>query len=244
MEDGWTQFIKESASADTSAMIRNITCGRYHNILFLVGAGISVAAGFPTFRSDQDLSAVLDKDQPSHEIFKALRAFTIEAEPTDFHMFMDSVASRIYTQNIDGLERDDDRVVFTHGRLTDGARCTSEKCGYVMPWAEFRQQLHYIYISCPQCKSDLRPNITLYGEEVQFDYQHAVADIGLADLLICAGTSLQVYPFADLLKVSCNKLIIEPQVTHHHTQHLAGGISSTYLYQGDCQEFARACRPC
>lgn len=59
---------------------------------------------------------------------------------------------------------------------------------------------------CPLCEGNprgqglIRPNITFYGEDLDpatwFEAKEAIAK---ADLLIVAGTSLQVYPAASLL---------------------------------------------
>lgn len=235
------QYVKERASKHTSHVVRKIRTGLYTKIVFLVGAGISVDAGFPVFRGDgcDSVASSLSKDTPSFRIHDTLALFAeIECEPTDFHKLMHKHASRIYTQNIDGLEVDDGRTVWCHGKLSDGATCTN--CGKVISWDEYKGIISNVYVSCSSCDGDLRPNIILYGDEVTFDFKQAKLDISNADLVVCAGTSLSVFPFADLMNsVVGDLLIVEKNVTPSHTDHLSK--DGRYLYIGDCQDFAREC---
>lgn len=296
MEDCWITYIKEGGHQSLNRnygqdgclpVIRNIKSGKYKRIVFLVGAGISVAAGYGTFRDDdQDLSKKLTNDALPHEIYDALRHFVMDAEPTDFHRWMKQCAFKIYTQNIDGLEEyddddeeddhneinnrgngvidhsdgsnhdatcsdddDDDKenvmnnrenteVIYCHGKLKDGATCIN--CHAPMSWDKLKRKLLSLLVMCDGCEGDVRPNIVLYNDKVSFDLNQAYVDIDEADLVICAGTSLLVYPFASLVsKVRCDLVIIEPYPTYAHTQHIHN--QRHYLYTGDCQEFARQC---
>jgi NAD-dependent SIR2 family protein deacetylase len=111
-----------------------------------------------------------------------------------------------------------------------------------MPWIGFKEQINAFHVSCTNCGGDLRPNITLYSDNVSFDFNQACAEIHDADLVICAGTSLEVYPFASLMSnINSELLIIEPHATYSHTRHING--KDRYLYSGDCQKFARLCLP-
>ena len=124
----------------------------YHKIVFLVGAGISVAAGYPTFRnhsnSEDNPAQNLSNDSAPHQIASALLPFSVEESPTDFHKFMSNYATRIYTQNIDRLEYISPHnsnvdptptIIPVHGQLRDGATC--RKCSHHIPWSVYQELL-------------------------------------------------------------------------------------------------------
>jgi NAD-dependent SIR2 family protein deacetylase len=238
MEDQRIETIKESNTKNVFNVIAGITRGDFARIVFLVGAGISVDAGYPTFRgSGDDPSESLSRDSPSYKVALALSPFAIKGRPTDFHNFMDEKAYKIYTQNIDSLEPCDSRTTFCHGKISDGASC--QKCGERISWDSYAGRMREMHFSC-HCGGDIYPNIVLYGDSVNFEPSQAILDLKTADLVICAGTSLQVYPFAELLNhVVSPLLIIEPNINKNHARILSRGDS--YLYPGDCQEFARLC---
>lgn len=54
---------------------------------------------------------------------------------------------------------------------------------------------------CTECKSYVKPDITFFGEDLPKRFNKmAAVDFTDCDLLIVIGTSLQVRPFADLIK--------------------------------------------
>ncbi|KAK4190529.1 DHS-like NAD/FAD-binding domain-containing protein [Podospora australis] len=100
-------------------------------IVVIAGAGISVSAGIPDFRSSTGLFTTLrgqhgikasgkhlfdasvykhDSSTTSfHNMVRELAQMTVQAKPTAFHHMLASIASegrllRLYTQNIDGLD--------------------------------------------------------------------------------------------------------------------------------------------
>lgn len=102
-------------------------------LVIVTGAGISVAAGIPDFRSTTGLFTTLrndlklkstgksmfdasvykdpDSTQDFHTTVQNLHKLCSEAKPTNFHHFVDSIAAegrltRLYTQNIDALDSD------------------------------------------------------------------------------------------------------------------------------------------
>jgi hypothetical protein len=92
MEDCWNEFIKETSctnsdrtSADISRVIHNMKEGKYINIVFLVGAGISIDAGFPVFRGDADFASMLCNDTPPHII---IAHFEISRWMPNLHIFI------------------------------------------------------------------------------------------------------------------------------------------------------------
>ena len=124
----------------TNELARSI--GEARSILVCVGAGISVNAGIPDFRSPDSgvYSRIGDAEEifhienyqddpiPFYKLCSAMFSFDISAlEPTRTHMFIKRLADsgkllRCYTQNIDGLElkaglRVNQDVIQCHGNL-------------------------------------------------------------------------------------------------------------------------------
>ena len=63
---------------------------------------------------------------------------------------------------------------------------------------------------CPHCGGWVKPNIVFFGEQLpQRFFDEAEEDCTFCDLLICIGTSLEVYPFAGT-NVICKQ---------HHSRH-------------------------
>ncbi|KAH9903965.1 DHS-like NAD/FAD-binding domain-containing protein [Xylariomycetidae sp. FL2044] len=100
-------------------------------IVVIAGAGISVSAGIPDFRSSDGLFATLPKEHKVrgsgkhlfdasvykhndttssfHDMVRDLSQLTKNAQPTKFHHMIASLANegrllRLYTQNVDGLD--------------------------------------------------------------------------------------------------------------------------------------------
>lgn len=184
------------------------------NIVFFGGAGVSTESGIPDFRSKDGLynqkDIQFEKYSPeyllSHECLyhnpKVFFSFyhqkmdTRNIQPNIAHQVLAKLEncgklSAIVTQNIDGLHQKagSKKVLEIHG-TTQRCYCTKCHAGY---------DGSYIFESrdaiprCPSCGGMVRPDVVLYGENVQQEKQaiHAIHD---ADMLIVGGTSLQVYP--------------------------------------------------
>eukprot|EP01033_Poteriospumella_lacustris_P016769 gene16769-11999_t len=180
-----------------------IKAGSYRKIAFLVGAGISVNAGIPDFRSPKSgLYAQVKKmglphpediftldcfyDDPRAFYHIAKEFFTYEAHPTDAHRFMKEVESRkllhmVYTQNIDGLEVDKEYSIeefFAAAKCDEILRCSS--CNH---------PTHGI----------IKPHIIFFGEKLPRTFHTRLQKLEDADLIVVMGTSLKVKPFSTLL---------------------------------------------
>lgn len=138
-----------------TAVARKIASGEARRIVVMVGAGISVSAGLPDFRTPgEGLYARLKREyglEDPKELFDIgrfrrdprpsnLQLLSLvprpETRPTRAHHFLrllheKGVLLRVFTQNVDMLERraglPADRVVGVHGGFT-GARCTNLNC--------------------------------------------------------------------------------------------------------------------
>lgn len=210
----------------TPEILKRLIEGEFKNVLFMVGAGISTAAGIPDFRTPgTGLYSNLEKlDLPYAEavfdidyLKKRPEAFYTLAkdmnpdrfEPTDFHRFIKWVDSqgylrRCYTQNIDTLERragiDPAKIVEAHGSF-HGNHCI--ECLEEFSSSRMEECLAADTIEvprCASCKGVVKPDIVFFGEglpERFFDCMEEDFDDSV-DLVIVAGTSLQVQPFANL----------------------------------------------
>lgn len=62
---------------------------------------------------------------------------------------------------------------------------------------------------CDECKSIIKPDVVLYQESLDMDLlEEAINYVENADVLIIGGTSLMVYPAANLIKYYKNDKLI------------------------------------
>ncbi|PWN41871.1 NAD-dependent deacetylase sirtuin-2 [Ceraceosorus guamensis] len=195
----------------------------FKNILILSGAGTSTSAGIPDFRSPgtglYDNLKKYDLAYPE-EIFglDLLRSrpeafFTLSRElypgkyaPTLSHTFYKLLADadvllRIFTQNIDTLERlaglDDDKIVEAHGSFAS-AKCIECEKSVEEEW--MRQHcLEGKVARCEACGGVCKPDIVFFGEALPERFIDRLQDLQKADCLLILGTSLKVHPFASLI---------------------------------------------
>jgi NAD-dependent SIR2 family protein deacetylase len=202
--------------------IEGMKTKKYKHIAFLVGAGISVAAGIPDFRSPKSglysqvremglpcpedifsLDYLQDDPQPFFTVAKKLLH---QAKPVHAHRFIRAICDRkclkmVYTQNIDGLELDcgipSKKILQVHGHMRS-AHCIKCKRNYSMEdfstYAQREEVMH-----CSNCNDIVKPDIIFFGEKVPRSFHTQLSKITEADLVIVMGTSLQVKPFSDLL---------------------------------------------
>ena len=126
-------------------------------------------------------------------------------KPTIAHAFLAILEEKgmlysVITQNIDGLElqlvNNHNNINQIHGSIKK-ARC--HKCKQEMPFEEFKNQLEInpaVKCKIENCKGYIRPDIVLYGENIKMDQNSS--RYHYTDLLIVSGTSLQVYPVAEM----------------------------------------------
>jgi NAD-dependent deacetylase len=179
----------------------------------LTGAGISTDSGLPDFRSADGLWSRYDPEVAGHiRTFKRDpklvwsyyhdRLTLDNPQPNPGHeavahlVGLDNCTGLI-TQNVDGLhERAGAKAVNIHGTLAEAA-CVGHK--HIVPIQDaltLREQQEGVP-RCPQCNSNLKPNVVLFGELLdKSTVQMANRIVNKADLLLCLGTSLQVYPVA------------------------------------------------
>ena len=150
---------------------------------------------------------------------------------------------RVYTQNIDTLERraglPPETIVEAHGSF---ATATCLECGraYTQTWmeaalfpaagagnrtlyaagdAESDNEDNDSVPSCDICGGVVKPDITFFGVALPTRFLSMLpGDVAAADLLIVMGTSLKVFPVASLpAKVSplCPRVLINREIVGH-----------------------------
>jgi NAD-dependent deacetylase len=221
------------SSTDVAALARLLR--EAGSAVVLTGAGISVPSGIPDFRSPRTgLWEKVDPMEVAHiDVFRA--------EPERFWRFYgdrfqslrgvrpnaahDAVVElerrglieAVITQNIDTLHRraGTRELVEVHGTI-EHSSCLD--CGMQFAIEDVRERATSDPGGVPRCEcgQPLKPDVVLFGEYLPADAMaraHALAE--RADLLLCIGTSLEVYPVAGL-----------PELT------LAGGGDVALITQG------------
>lgn len=207
------------------AIAEYIRDGRAKNIVVMVGAGVSVSAGIPDFRTPgtglydnlqkYDLpspQAVFEigyfKEQPSAFYQLAKEMWPGQYRPTPAHYFIrllheKGLLSRCFTQNIDSLEGEagipKDKIVAAHGNF-DTATCITT--GKSVPIQEVKEAV--AAGTWQELKEKygglVKPDIVFFGEGLPERYGTLrQKDLPKADLLIVMGTSLKVQPFASTM---------------------------------------------
>lgn len=187
------------------------------SVVALTGAGISVPSGIPDFRTpgtglwenvDPFEVAHVDafhNDTPRFWSFYRPRFDELGAkQPNGAHRALAELEASgrldaVITQNIDRLHSraGSQRVVEVHGSI-DSCSCTT--CGSRYG----RETLPGLFdeagvATCSCCMGKVKPDVVLFGEFLpeapMADAQRLCED---CDLLVCIGSSLEVYPVAGL----------------------------------------------
>lgn len=209
-----------------------------HRCFALTGAGISTESGIPDFRSPgtglwqttdplKYATAQVLRDNPQMFWEYGFVRFQnlLGAAPNSGHFALGEMEELgmlqgLITQNIDNLHylAGSRRLYEVHGH-TRSCRCT--RCREVYPFSELLKQLAGGIIPplCAACGKPLRPNVVLFGDSMSDDYFLALEDLSAGcDLLLVVGTSLTVYPVADLPRLAKKLVIINLEPTPFDVQ--------------------------
>lgn len=192
-------------------------------IVFFGGAGVSTESGIPDFRSQDGLYNQVYKYPPetilSNTFFynntKDFYEFyfdkmnILDAEPNVAHNYLSKLEQRgklkaIVTQNIDGLhsKAGSKSIYELHGTIYKN-HCT--KCEKSFDVRDLFANKKYL---C-ECGGLIKPNVVLYEEPLDEEtLMSSIKHISNCDLLIVAGTSLNVYPAAGLLNYFKGKNLV------------------------------------
>ncbi len=199
------------------------------NIVFFGGAGVSTESGIPDFRSKDGLynqhdvqfeqyspEYLLSSDCLYHNPkvffeFYRQKMDTRNIEPNMTHKVLAKLEKigklkAVVTQNIDGLHQlaGSKNVYEIHG-TTQKNYCGI--CRKKYP-SDFLFKTKEAIPKC-ECGGMIRPFVTLYGESLPDEaVENAIYAIRNADMLIIAGTSLQVYPAASFIHYFKGKHIV------------------------------------
>ena len=183
------------------------------SVVALTGAGVSVPSGIPDFRSPgTGLWANVDPMEVAHISvwrreperfwsFYGQRFATLEGkQPNGAHRALAELGIPVITQNIDGLhaKAGSSDVIEIHGSIAT-ASCQVDGRRYSL--AETRRRLEEAVDGVPRCDcgEPLKPDVTLFGELLdEAAMTRASALAAGADLMLCVGSSLEVYPAAGL----------------------------------------------
>ncbi len=207
----------------------------HDRVYVLTGAGVSTDSGIPDFRSPGtglwekiDPIAVSSADTLSNNPrlfyeagFSRFAKISL-AEPNPGHLKLAEMEKKgfikgLITQNIDGLHvRAGSKNVWeVHGHLRTGY-CLECKKEY--PFEELVQQVELKRIPpvCHSCFGMLRPDVVLFGDPMPDFFVDLYQKIEKeCDLMIVVGSSLVVYPVAELPRLAEQLAIINLQPTDY-----------------------------
>jgi NAD-dependent deacetylase len=186
------------------------------SVVALTGAGISVPSGIPDFRSpgtgiwenvDPMEVAHIDAWRANPERFWSFygqRFQTLgDKLPNGAHTALVELERRglldaVITQNIDMLHRKAGtrELVEVHGSIASSS-CLA--CGERYALHEVRARMDAAPLPACACGRPLKPDVVLFGEFLpEAALARATELAAAADLMLCVGTSLEVYPVAQL----------------------------------------------
>jgi NAD-dependent deacetylase len=137
--------------------------------------------------------------------------FLADVQPNGAHEALAELERRglleaVITQNIDTLhtKAGSERVIEVHGSIRT-ASCQS--CGHRFPMEDvpalFGEDGAAI---CSECGGPVKPDVVLFGELLPAEAMaEAEALASRADLMLCVGSSLEVYPVAGLPSVTMGR---------------------------------------
>jgi NAD-dependent deacetylase len=190
------------------------------SVVALTGAGISVPSGIPDFRTPgTGLWEHVDPMEASHIdawrrdperfwTFYGQRFQTLgDKLPNGAHAALVELESRglldaVITQNIDMLHRKAGtrELVEVHGSI---ASSSCPGCGSSYALAEVVRRLVGGGMPACDCGRPLKPDVVLFGEYLPEAALARASELAAAaDLLLCVGSSLEVYPVAQLPQVT------------------------------------------
>jgi NAD-dependent deacetylase len=203
----------------------------------LTGAGISTPSGIPDFRSPASglwqhadpmqvasLFAFQQRPQDFYDWIHPLAEVTLAARPNAAHYALAQMESHgplraVITQNIDMLhsKAGSERIIEIHGHLRE---MTCLRCYEIVPaTAIFQQFLVTGEVPRCHCGGVLKPNVILFGEQLPVRaMQASKRETIQSDLMLVAGSSLEVAPAGDLpllaRQTGARLIIVNLEPTH------------------------------
>jgi len=188
----------------------------------LTGAGVSTRSGIPDFRTPgsglwkhvdpmtvASIWGFLEHPAGFYDWIKPLSKTMVEAKPNPAHYALAELEALgrlrvVITQNIDDLHRraGSKRVLEVHGHMREA---TCIRCCYLADAQPYITKFiaEGAIPTCPVCGGVMKPNVILFGETppVRVLYE-AQQESERCDVMLVAGSSLEVLPVADLPSVA------------------------------------------
>ena len=206
-----------SPVSTAAEQVAHLLCASERAVV-LTGAGISVPSGIPDFRSPgTGLWENVDPMEVAHidawrrdpnrfwSFYGERFASLTDKAPNDAHFAVAELERRghvraVITQNIDRLHRlaGTERLIEVHGSID---RSVCMECGGKVSINRVVELLREGdgAPECEACIAPLKPDVVLFGELLpERALSEAQALAMDADLMICVGSSLEVYPVAGL----------------------------------------------
>ncbi len=229
-------------------------------VVFLTGAGISTSSGIPDFRGPNGMWT----KNPAAEKMSDIRFYMNDpnvrkaawrsrmvhpawaAKPNAAHLAIAAFEntgklSSIITQNIDNLHQSagstEKYILEVHGTIH---KVVCMQCKKLTPmWEELeRVKNGEEDPACLDCGGILKSATISFGQALDEETIHSALEVsGQCDLLICIGTTLQVYPIAGAVDIAHRagaKIII---VNAEPTQY---DQVSNFVFRGDISEVVPA----
>ena len=185
----------------------------YSHVVFLTGAGVSVASGIRPYRGPgglwndetlvqfSDIDTFLRRPREVWDFWRRTREVVLAARPNSAHEALarfeasrrNSSRFTLITQNIDGLHltAGSREVVEYHGNVMR-TRCSNEDCD-LEPFHD--EAVAGDLPLCPRCGAVLRPDIVMFGEAIPIEARMRTdGALRSCDLFVAVGTSGTVYP--------------------------------------------------
>ncbi|WP_027623566.1 NAD-dependent protein deacylase [Clostridium lundense] len=199
------------------------------NVVFFGGAGVSTESNIPDFRSAAGLynsknnfayppevmlshSFFCDYTEDFFKFYKSKMIYK-NAKPNAAHYALAKLENigklkSVITQNIDGLHQEagSKEVIELHGNIHRNY-CTNCNAFFNLDYVLNSKD---VIPKCDHCGGIVKPDVVLYEEELDMEaINKAIYYVENADVLIIGGTSLAVYPAANLVHYyKGNKLIL------------------------------------
>jgi NAD-dependent deacetylase len=205
-----------SAAERLAELIRESRC-----TVALTGAGVSVPSGIPDFRTPEtglwenvDPMEVAHIDVFEHDparfwAYYRPRFHSLgDKRPNPAHEVLAELERRgllegVITQNIDRLHRaaGSRKVIEVHGSIETS---TCRGCGTAFGLQEVDALFGEDGVArCSSCDGAVKPDVVLFGEMLpEVAMRQAQELAARADLMLCIGSSLVVYPVAGLPEVT------------------------------------------
>ena len=195
-------------------------------IVILSGAGISAESGISTFRDSGGLWEQYPIEQVASidgwyknpelmvDFYNQRRKQLAEVSPNKAHKIIAELENDfdvvVITQNVDDLHEraGSSKIIHLHGELT---KLCNEKNQKIIKDIGYNAQT---YGEKANDDSLWRPFIVWFGEAVPM-MEKAIAEVSTADYLIIIGTSLNVYPAANLYNYAFHNTpiwLIDPNI--------------------------------